>query len=87
MAALPQFVRQSEPGLRLLNAETFESQVEKNVGWIGSPSSIIEQIQAFADSIGGFDVASLQVNFGRIPHAEAERSLRLFAEKVMPKIR
>ncbi len=70
-----------------LNAETFDSQVEKNIGWVGSPASIAEQIHAFADSIGGFDVASLQVNFGHIPHAEAERSMRLFAEQVIPKFR
>jgi hypothetical protein len=31
-----------------------------------------------------FEHASLQVNFNLIPHAEALRSLRLFAAEVMP---
>jgi len=68
-----------------LDKETFDSQIAKNVAWIGTPAMIIKQIATFRDEIGGFDVASLQVNFSRIAVDEARRSMRLFAREVMPK--
>jgi hypothetical protein len=34
--------------------------------------------------VGGFESASLQVNFGMIGQADAERSMTLFAREVMP---
>ena len=34
--------------------------------------------------VGGFESASLQVNFGMIPQPEAEASMTLFAREVMP---
>ena len=34
--------------------------------------------------VGGFEIASLQVNFSAIPLEDAERSMRLFAQEVMP---
>jgi len=33
--------------------------------------------------VGGFEYASLQVNFGMIPYAEAEASMKLFARDEM----
>ena len=35
--------------------------------------------------LGGFEIASLQVNFNTIPLDAALRSLRLFGEKVIPR--
>jgi alkanesulfonate monooxygenase SsuD/methylene tetrahydromethanopterin reductase-like flavin-dependent oxidoreductase (luciferase family) len=67
-----------------LDKETFDSQLAKNVAWIGTPDMITKQIATFRDEIGGFEVASLQVNFSRIPFDEASRSMRLFAREVMP---
>ena len=37
-------------------------------------------------SIGGFEIASIQVNFGTVPADAAERSMRLFGEKVIPRL-
>jgi alkanesulfonate monooxygenase SsuD/methylene tetrahydromethanopterin reductase-like flavin-dependent oxidoreductase (luciferase family) len=67
-----------------LARETFESQVEKGLAWIGTPAEIRAAIDAYHRGIGGFESASLQVNFGMIGHAEAEASMRLFAREVMP---
>ena len=36
---------------------------------------------------GGFEIASLQVNFNDLPMDVAERSMRLFAEQVIPQVR
>ncbi len=68
-----------------LRAETFESQVQKNAAWVGTPEDIVEQVAAYDKLIGGFEIASLQVNFNTIPFEAAQRSMRLFSEKVMPK--
>ena len=67
-----------------LDAETFESQVEKGAAWVGTPEILIEKIRAYEADIGGFDDASLQVNFSDMSYEDAERSTRLFGEKVMP---
>jgi alkanesulfonate monooxygenase SsuD/methylene tetrahydromethanopterin reductase-like flavin-dependent oxidoreductase (luciferase family) len=68
-----------------LNKETFDSQLAKNVAWIGTPDMISKQIASFHDEIGGFDVASLQINFSRIAVDDARRSMQLFAQEVMPR--
>ena len=67
-----------------LDSETFESQVEKGAAWVGTPEQLINQIMDYNESVGGFDDASLQVNFNDMRFEDAERSVRLFGEKVMP---
>ena len=67
-----------------LDRETFESQIEKGAAWIGTPGDLVEQIRAYDETIGGFDDASLQVNFNDMDYKDAERSVKLFGEKVMP---
>ena len=67
-----------------LDRETFESQIEKGAAWIGTPGDLVEQIKAYDETIGGFDDASLQVNFNDMDYKDAERSVKLFGEEVMP---
>ncbi|MBV8322439.1 MAG: LLM class flavin-dependent oxidoreductase [Hyphomicrobiales bacterium] len=67
-----------------LARETFESQVEKSLAWIGTPEEIRSAIESYHRGAGGFECASLQVNFGMIGRAEAEASMLLFAREVMP---
>jgi alkanesulfonate monooxygenase SsuD/methylene tetrahydromethanopterin reductase-like flavin-dependent oxidoreductase (luciferase family) len=68
-----------------LNAETFETQIEKGAAWVGSPDEIAANIASYRDRVGEFESASLQVNFNTINGAEALRSMRLFSEQVMPR--
>ena len=70
-----------------MRRETFESQVEKRAAWVGTPAELREMITEYDQSIGGFEEASLQVNFGNTSLADAEASMRLFAEQVMPHFR
>ena len=70
--------------IEFISKETFESQVEKGVAWIGAPDDIRRAIAAYASEVGGFESASLQVNFGMITQPEAEASMTLFAREVMP---
>jgi hypothetical protein len=34
--------------------------------------------------VGGFEIASMQVNFSAIPLKDAKRSMRLFAQEIIP---
>jgi len=43
-----------------------------------------EIVRGAFDTFGAFEHASLQVNFGTLDFAAAQRSLRLFAKEVMP---
>lgn len=70
-----------------LDKETFESQVAKSAAWVGTPDSIARQIEASIEQSGGYEIASLQVNFNDISHDVALASMRLFSREVMPRFR
>jgi len=67
-----------------VRAETFESQMHHFAAFVGTPKDVIEQLHEFERVMSGVDQASMQVNFNDMPYAEAEQSVRLFGEKVMP---
>ncbi len=67
-----------------LAQETFESQVEKGAAWVGTPAEIRRCIADYRDMTGGFEIASLQVNFNTVSREDALHSMRLFAAEVMP---
>jgi alkanesulfonate monooxygenase SsuD/methylene tetrahydromethanopterin reductase-like flavin-dependent oxidoreductase (luciferase family) len=67
-----------------ISKETFESQVAKGAAWVGSPQEVIEQVREYDRIVGGFEIASLQINFNTIGLQDAEASMRLFAKEVMP---
>jgi alkanesulfonate monooxygenase SsuD/methylene tetrahydromethanopterin reductase-like flavin-dependent oxidoreductase (luciferase family) len=61
-----------------------ESQIESGGAWVGTPDEIKAIIRRFESRTGPFEHASLQINFGTLDFAEAQRSMRLFAREVMP---
>ena len=67
-----------------MRKETFESQVAHHAAFVGTPKDIIEQFREFDRVMGGCDEVSCQVNFNDMDYATAERSVRLFGEKVIP---
>jgi alkanesulfonate monooxygenase SsuD/methylene tetrahydromethanopterin reductase-like flavin-dependent oxidoreductase (luciferase family) len=69
-----------------LAQETFETQVEKGAAWVGTPECILDTISSYQALIGRFEIASLQVNFNDLPLAVAQRSMRLFGERVLPRL-
>jgi len=69
-----------------LSRETFETQVEKCAAWIGTPERILDTVATYRAQIGAFETASLQVNFNDVPLAAAEDSMRLFGERVLPRL-
>jgi alkanesulfonate monooxygenase SsuD/methylene tetrahydromethanopterin reductase-like flavin-dependent oxidoreductase (luciferase family) len=69
-----------------LEKETFDSILAMGGAWVGTPDEIVGQAMEYQEQIGGFEVASLQVNFATLAFADAERSLRLFGKQVLPKL-
>src|SRR5438309_1372487 len=69
-------------GLRASNAA---EQIASGSAWIGSPDEIAATIARLYNDFGGFEHASLQVNFNTMPFAPALASMRLFAREVMPR--
>lgn len=67
-----------------LKEENLDTQMEKSSAWVGTPDDLVEVIRDYDRQIGGLDDASLQVNFTSVSYEDAERSVRLFGEKVIP---
>lgn len=67
-----------------LQQQTFDSQRELNVAWVGTPKDLVEMIHELHRDVGPYDVASLQINFNDLDVEVAEASIRLFAHEVMP---
>jgi alkanesulfonate monooxygenase SsuD/methylene tetrahydromethanopterin reductase-like flavin-dependent oxidoreductase (luciferase family) len=69
-------------GLRASNAA---DQMATGAAWVGTPDEIARTIATMQADFGGFEHASLQVNFNLMPFDEALASMRLFAREVMPR--
>jgi alkanesulfonate monooxygenase SsuD/methylene tetrahydromethanopterin reductase-like flavin-dependent oxidoreductase (luciferase family) len=69
-----------------LTRETFESQVAKCAAWVGTSECILDTVATYRRQIGHFEIASLQVNFNDVPLRAAEESMRLFGERVLPRL-
>jgi alkanesulfonate monooxygenase SsuD/methylene tetrahydromethanopterin reductase-like flavin-dependent oxidoreductase (luciferase family) len=69
-------------GLRASNAA---DQMASGAAWVGTPDEIADAIARMDTDFGGFEHASLQVNFNLMPYPEALASMRLFAGEVMPR--
>jgi alkanesulfonate monooxygenase SsuD/methylene tetrahydromethanopterin reductase-like flavin-dependent oxidoreductase (luciferase family) len=69
-------------GLRASNAW---DQMTSGAAWVGTPDEIATTIARMDRDFGGFEHASLQVNFNLMPVDAALASMRLFASEVMPR--
>ncbi len=67
-----------------ISKETFEDQVAKGVGLVGTPKDVIEMVRTYATDVGGLESASLHIVPSTMPADVAERSMRLFAAEAMP---
>jgi alkanesulfonate monooxygenase SsuD/methylene tetrahydromethanopterin reductase-like flavin-dependent oxidoreductase (luciferase family) len=67
-----------------ISAETFEDQVAKGVGLVGTASDVVAMVKAYNDEVGGIESASLHAFPSTMPAAVAERAMRHFAAEAMP---
>jgi len=68
-----------------LRASNAAEQIAAGGAWIGTPDEIAATIAGLQREFGGFEHASLQVNFNTMPFEDALASMRLFAREVMPR--
>jgi alkanesulfonate monooxygenase SsuD/methylene tetrahydromethanopterin reductase-like flavin-dependent oxidoreductase (luciferase family) len=68
-----------------LRASNAAEQIASGGAWIGSPDEIAATIARLDHDFGGFEHASLQVNFNMMPYDAALASMRLFAREVLPR--
>ena len=68
-----------------LRASSAAEQIASGSAWIGSPDEIAATIDRLQREFGGFEHASLQVNFNTMRFEDALASMRLFAGEVMPR--
>jgi alkanesulfonate monooxygenase SsuD/methylene tetrahydromethanopterin reductase-like flavin-dependent oxidoreductase (luciferase family) len=68
-----------------LRASNAAEQIASGGAWVGSPGEMAATIARLEREFGGFEHASLQVNFNTMPHREALASMRRFAQEVMPR--
>jgi len=71
--------------IRGLKSDTFETQLEQGAVWVGDPDSIADQIAAYSEEVGGFEIGSMQINFSDLPYDDAARSMELFGREVLPR--
>ena len=69
--------------LEQLRAADFDSLLDGGAIWVGTPEDIRQQITGYAAEVGGFDTASLQVNFHLVSASDAAASMHLFAQEVI----
>jgi natural product biosynthesis luciferase-like monooxygenase protein len=72
--------------VRELDSMCFERVLRETRAFIGSPDTVERQIHSILDLFGDVE-PSLQMLYGNMPYGQAERSLRLLAEQVMPRLR
>ncbi|MFD0884364.1 LLM class flavin-dependent oxidoreductase [Streptosporangium algeriense] len=70
-----------------LAADDFHSVLARSAALVGTPDDILEQVWRLHDLAGGFEVASLQVNFSMLDPGLARESVELFGRRVLPRLR
>jgi hypothetical protein len=76
--------RDYDKSMRRLRSFTLDGQIASGGAWVGTPDEIKAIIARVTSSIGTFEHASLQINFGALDFREAQKSMRLFAAEVIP---
>lgn len=72
--------------LESLTKLTYEEIVEQEIGFIGTPEKVIQQIKN-VQSKGGIGELAIVANFGGIEHWKSIKTQELFAKRVMPAFR
>jgi hypothetical protein len=53
----------------------------------GNPDSVYRQIMEFYNKVGGFGHLALVGRSGYMTHAESSKSIRLFTQEVLPRLK
>lgn len=72
--------------LRALRAMTMDDRIEKGSILCGTPEMVVEQIQRLEAELG-HGVMNINMKIGNIPDENVRRSMKLWGERVAPKVR
>ena len=61
--------------------------MQQGILFAGNPDSVYRQIMEFYDKVGGFGHLALVGRSGYMTHAESSKSIRLFTQEVLPRLR
>jgi alkanesulfonate monooxygenase SsuD/methylene tetrahydromethanopterin reductase-like flavin-dependent oxidoreductase (luciferase family) len=61
--------------------------MRQGILFAGNPDSVYRQIMEFYDKVGGFGHLALVGRSGYMTHAESSKSIRLFTQEVLPRLR
>jgi alkanesulfonate monooxygenase SsuD/methylene tetrahydromethanopterin reductase-like flavin-dependent oxidoreductase (luciferase family) len=73
--------------LEQLAATPYDEMIDGDIVWVGTPSDVIERIEAIRDVCEGLTEVSITVNPGGLAHWQAIKAQELFADKVIPHFR
>src|SRR5262249_8622908 len=76
--------RDYDKSMRRLRSFTLDGQVASGGAWVGTPDEIKAIIARVVESIGRFEHASLQINWGALDVRAAQASMGLLAAEVIP---
>jgi len=70
-----------------LTSISAEQAMAQGILFAGNPDSVFRQIKQFHDDVGGFGHLTMIGRTGFMTHAESEKSIRLFAKDVLPRLK
>jgi alkanesulfonate monooxygenase SsuD/methylene tetrahydromethanopterin reductase-like flavin-dependent oxidoreductase (luciferase family) len=88
-AALPESYGEHLPRLRVIEETIANLPYEKfcrDQGVFGDPAEVVDRLQAARDEFGLSQIIAWFDQGSMLPRAEVERTMRRFAEQVMPKL-
>ncbi len=65
---------------------TVEDAIDAGLSFAGTPDDVYDQLRAFYDHVGGFGHLLMMGQGGLLSHEETVANLRLFSEKVLPRL-
>jgi alkanesulfonate monooxygenase SsuD/methylene tetrahydromethanopterin reductase-like flavin-dependent oxidoreductase (luciferase family) len=75
-----------ENARRLMSIDAEEAKA-MGILFAGNPDNVYHQIMDFYDKVGGFGHLSLVGRSGFMTHGEVQKSIRLFAKEVLPRLK
>lgn len=66
---------------------SIEDLVDANIFFVGTPDQVYDQICEFNDHVGGVGNFVMMFDGGELPHADMIDSIRLFGDKVLPRLK
>ena len=82
----PGEIRAARPADGLIGM-TAEQAIQRQIMFAGRPETVVRQIMAAYDTLGGFGHLIFIGRSGHLTHQEAEKNIRLLAREVLPRLR